>query len=57
MQGVLLRRTKGSTLNGEPIVELPARQVEIVRLHFSAEERAAYDELQRSSMSQLKVQL
>ncbi len=57
MQGVLLRRTKGSTLNGEPIVELPARQVEVVRLHFSAGERAAYDELQRSSMSQLKVRL
>ena len=55
MQGVLLRRAKGSRLDGEPIVELPARQVELVKLHFSAAERAAYDELQRSSMTQLKV--
>ncbi|KAK9916313.1 hypothetical protein WJX75_001149 [Coccomyxa subellipsoidea] len=55
LQGVLLRRTKGSTLDGKPIVQLPARQVELVRLHFSVAERAAYDELQRSSMTQLKA--
>lgn len=36
-------------------MELPERQVELVRLRFSASERAAYDELQRSSMAQIKV--
>ncbi|CAL8466655.1 g6191 [Coccomyxa elongata] len=55
LQGVLLRRTKASRLDGKPLVELPERQVELVRLRFSASERAAYDELQRSSMAQIKA--
>ena len=42
-------------MEGRPLVELPDRQVELVRLRFSASERAAYDELQRSSMAQIKV--
>ncbi|BDA41061.1 Helicase-like transcription factor CHR28 [Coccomyxa sp. Obi] len=55
LQGVLLRRTKASRLEGRPLVELPERQVELVRLRFSASERSAYDELQRSSMAQIKA--
>lgn len=54
---MLLRRTKDSLLDGEPIVDLPARQVELVRLQFTAAERTAYDELQRSCMAKVKVRL
>lgn len=38
-------------------MELPERQVVLVRLQFTASEKTAYDELQRSSMAQIKVAL
>ncbi|CBJ29027.1 DNA repair helicase rad5,16, putative [Ectocarpus siliculosus] len=47
---ILLRRTK-STLDsrGRPIVELPPKTVEIVRLQLSAEEREFYEALKKRS--------
>lgn len=54
-QGVLLRRTKGSLINGRPIVELPAREVCHARLEFPPAERANYEQLQQRSMAELKV--
>lgn len=39
LKPLLLRRTKNSTLEGKPILTLPAKDIEIVKLQFSEEER------------------
>ena len=54
-QGVLLRRTKGSKIDGKPIVDLPPREVAHARLDFPPAERANYDRLQAQSAAELKV--
>ncbi|KAJ4480950.1 SNF2 family DNA-dependent ATPase [Lentinula aciculospora] len=36
---LLLRRTKNSTLEGEPILKLPPKQIKLVKLDFSLDER------------------
>jgi SNF2 family DNA or RNA helicase len=41
----MLRRLKTDTINGKPIIELPARDVAIVHCEFDADERAFYDAL------------
>ena len=42
----MLRRLKDDELNGEPLVKLPERRIEIVDCEFDAGERAFYDALQ-----------
>lgn len=54
-QGMLLRRTKATRIDGEPVVDLPQRSVVLRRIAFSPSERAFYDCLQKESASQLKV--
>jgi len=39
LKPLLLRRTKNSTLEGEPILQLPPKEIEIVTLKFTPEER------------------
>ena len=39
LRPILLRRTKNSTLDGEPLLQLPAKEIEIVKLQFTQEER------------------
>jgi hypothetical protein len=39
LKPLLLRRTKNSTLEGKPILTLPPKDIEIVRLQFTDEER------------------
>lgn len=36
---LLLRRTKNSTLEGEPILKLPPKEIQLVKLDFSVDER------------------
>ena len=55
MQPVLLRRTKSSTIDGEPVVKLPPREQQLVRKAFSMSEQKFYDQVQAESMQQLKV--
>lgn len=55
LQPVLLRRTKGSTIDGEPVVKLPPREQQLVCKAFSASEQRFYDQLQQESMQKLKV--
>ncbi len=55
MQPVLLRRTKTSTIDGEPVVKLPPREQQLVRKAFSASEQRFYDQVQEESMQKLKV--
>ncbi|KAF7300275.1 SNF2 family DNA-dependent ATPase [Mycena kentingensis (nom. inval.)] len=45
----MLRRTKNSTLEGEPLLKLPPKEVLLVRLHFSDEEREIYDSFETRS--------
>ena len=49
LQGVLLRRTKQSTLEGKPILELPDCKHTLERIEFSEKERAFYDKLRTES--------
>jgi len=44
---VMLRRTKTSKLGGRPILNLPERVPESVKLEFSTEEREFYDALEK----------
>jgi len=57
MQPVLLRRTKTSTIDGEPVVKLPPREQQLVCKAFSASEQRFYDQVQQESMQKLKVRL
>ena len=52
---MLLRRTKGSTIDGEPVVKLPPREQQLVRKAFSMSEQRFYDQVQAESMQKLKV--
>ncbi|KAI0089494.1 SNF2 family N-terminal domain-containing protein [Irpex rosettiformis] len=45
----LLRRLKDSKLNGEPLVTLPLKIVELIKLEFSREERDVYDMVETRS--------
>ena len=42
----MLRRTKNTILNGQPLLDLPARTVTIVECQFSTEEREFYNGVQ-----------
>ena len=55
LQGVLLRRTKQTMLDGEPVVKLPPREVTVVRQQFSKEERKLYDEMLEENQKKFEV--
>lgn len=37
---IMLQRTKGSEIDGKPILQLPERTVEVVRAEFNPEQKA-----------------
>jgi SNF2 family DNA or RNA helicase len=41
----MLRRTKNSVVNGKPILQLPARNVQVVQCEFDEDEREFYNAL------------
>ena len=49
VQGVLLRRTKYTTLDGKPILNLPTCRQTQESIALDAPERAFYDDLKRQS--------
>ncbi|KAI0691058.1 SNF2 family N-terminal domain-containing protein [Cytidiella melzeri] len=53
LQPLIVRRTKDSTLEGKPILELPPKHVELVELKFSKDERQLYDLIQQRAQVQL----
>lgn len=53
LKPILLRRTKNSTLEGEPLLKLPPKEIEIVKLQFSHDEREIYDNFEHSTKLQL----
>jgi SNF2 family DNA or RNA helicase len=54
-QGMLLRRTKASKIDGRPVVELPPRHQTLLQSNFSSEERTFYTQLQAETSAKLKV--
>lgn len=49
LQPVLLRRTKGSKIRGQPIVQLPGREQALVQPQFSQAEKAFYQKVRRGA--------
>ncbi|KDQ52340.1 hypothetical protein JAAARDRAFT_210552 [Jaapia argillacea MUCL 33604] len=47
LKPILLRRTKDAKLEGEPLLKLPKKNIEIVKLKFTVEERELYDSFER----------
>lgn len=52
---IMLRRTKGTTIGGRPIINLPPKKVDLARVEFSSEERAFYEKLEFDSRKQFKA--
>jgi hypothetical protein len=42
---VLLRRTKGSKIGGQPIIALPERRQQLLKIEFSRDESAFYKQV------------
>ncbi|KAK4421240.1 Helicase-like transcription factor CHR28 [Sesamum alatum] len=52
LKTVMLRRTKGTLIDGEPIVNLPPKTIELKKVDFSKEERDFYCRLEAESRAQ-----
>ncbi|KAK9106280.1 hypothetical protein Syun_022291 [Stephania yunnanensis] len=55
LKTIMLRRTKGSLIDGKPIINLPPKIVHLIKVDFSTEERAFYSKLEADSRSQFKA--
>ncbi|KAK6118173.1 hypothetical protein DH2020_048074 [Rehmannia glutinosa] len=55
LRNIMLRRTKGTLIDGEPIINLPPKHVHLSSVEFSLEERTFYDKLQADSLKQFKA--
>jgi len=55
LQNILLRRTKTSKIDGEPIVALPERIVRLVEKEFNEEERKFYDNIKQDASIRMKA--
>ncbi|KAK9267856.1 hypothetical protein L1049_010293 [Liquidambar formosana] len=55
LKTIMLRRTKGTLLDGEPIINLPPKSVELKKVDFSKEERDFYSRLEADSRAQFEV--
>ncbi|KAI4296663.1 hypothetical protein L6164_036604 [Bauhinia variegata] len=54
LKTIMLRRTKGTLLDGEPIISLPPKSVELRKVEFSPEERDFYSRLEADSRAQFQ---
>ena len=43
VEAICLRRTKTDEVNGQPLVQLPNKNVRVVELEFTNEERTVYN--------------
>ncbi|WZZ61413.1 hypothetical protein YC2023_061520 [Brassica napus] len=55
LKAIMLRRTKGTLLDGKPIINLPPKKISLSKVDFSVEERSFYKKLEADSRSQFKV--
>ncbi|KZT05039.1 uncharacterized protein LAESUDRAFT_656488 [Laetiporus sulphureus 93-53] len=53
LKPLMLRRTKNAEIEGEPILQLPEKHVDLVELDFSDEERKLYDNFERRAQIQI----
>jgi SNF2 family DNA or RNA helicase len=51
MQTFLLRRRKDSMLDGKKLIELPEKEVKLIKLEFSKEEREIYQMVEARSQA------
>ncbi|KAJ3698289.1 hypothetical protein LUZ61_001994 [Rhynchospora tenuis] len=54
LKTLLLRRTKDTLINGQPIINLPPKTIGLNKVEFSPEERAFYVRLEERSRQQFK---
>ncbi|XVF87540.1 hypothetical protein PTKIN_Ptkin18bG0128400 [Pterospermum kingtungense] len=54
LQTIMLRRTKGTLLDGKPIINLPPKVIELKKVEFTKEERDFYSRLEIDSRAQFK---
>lgn len=54
LQIILLRRTKTSKIDGQPVITLPERKVTLVQKEFSQEEREFYVKLEKDAAARMK---
>ncbi|XP_019194750.1 PREDICTED: helicase-like transcription factor CHR28 [Ipomoea nil] len=55
LRAIMLLRTKGTLIEGQPIINLPPKTIHLKKVAFSAEERDFYNRLEAASRSQFKV--
>ncbi|CAN8321317.1 unnamed protein product [Cochlearia groenlandica] len=55
LKAIMLRRTKGTLLDGQPIINLPPKTINLSKVDFSEEERSFYKKLESDSRSQFKA--
>ncbi|KAL0661156.1 hypothetical protein Bca4012_097993 [Brassica carinata] len=55
LKAIMLRRTKGTLLDGQPIINLPPKTINLSKVDFSVEERSFYTKLESDSRSQFKA--
>ncbi|XP_019445634.1 PREDICTED: helicase-like transcription factor CHR28 isoform X2 [Lupinus angustifolius] len=54
LKTIMLRRTKGTLLDGKPIISLPPKHVKLKKVDFSREERDFYSRLEADSRAQFQ---
>ncbi|KAJ4703417.1 Helicase-like transcription factor CHR28 [Melia azedarach] len=54
LKTIMLRRTKGTLLDGEPIINLPPKEIKLKQVEFTDEERQFYNQLEIDSRDQFK---
>ncbi|GJZ94134.1 helicase [Tanacetum coccineum] len=54
LQTIMLRRTKGTRLKGEPIISLPPKTIMLKKVDFTAEERGFYQSLEAEARAQFE---
>ncbi|XP_051130364.1 helicase-like transcription factor CHR28 isoform X2 [Andrographis paniculata] len=55
LRNIMLRRTKGTMIDGKPIISLPPKIIQLRKVDFSLEERTFYDKLEADSRQQFKA--
>ncbi|KAI0351250.1 hypothetical protein OH77DRAFT_1430072 [Trametes cingulata] len=53
LKPIMFRRTKDATIEGEPILQLPKKDIELVEIDFSKDERELYDHFEKKAQIQI----
>lgn len=55
LRSIMLRRTKDTLLDGQPIISLPPKDIQLTKVEFSPEERSYYTSLEAETRKQFKA--